>query len=183
MSYSKVDLLNDIHELVEKYITQELSSYYEGQLDQDGIDEIAVEEDSDGDLVDNETGNIWNLDTQEIIGWKDPLTGEKTWNEGSSVNQISDSNPLVRDDAHLFFPSDGTSATMEPELVESIEAVELIETVESIETAKKVEAAKNIETTETIEQVESIKPVKPAKQKEAVEEKEPAKKKKKKVAP
>ena len=74
MAYSKLDLLNDINDLVERYITQEIAAHFPDEEDA----EILVEPDEDGDMIDLNTGNIWNIDTQEIIGSKDLKTGIKT---------------------------------------------------------------------------------------------------------
>ena len=70
-----MDLFNDIHNLVEKYIEQELAKMLPDQDE----DDVEVEVDEDGDYIDRLTGNIWDLDAQEIIGEKNMSTGEKTF--------------------------------------------------------------------------------------------------------
>jgi hypothetical protein len=74
-TYTKTDLLNDIHELVEKYIEQELTE----MLGQEQDAQVIVVSDSEGDDIDMTSGDIWNLQTQNIIGTKDLRTGKKSW--------------------------------------------------------------------------------------------------------
>lgn len=79
--YSKLDLFNDIHELVEKYIASELAKFIPEGEDADSEVEIQVEldeSDGQGHYVDMLTGNIWDLESQEIIGQKDLVSGVKT---------------------------------------------------------------------------------------------------------
>lgn len=77
---TKADLLVQIHDLVERYIEQELAARY-SEVTGDEDANIVVESDSDGDDIDKATGDIWNLETQEIIGTKNLKTGEKTFFE------------------------------------------------------------------------------------------------------
>ena len=79
---SKADLLVQIHDLVEQYIEQELSARYSNILQENNADEefdVVVESDSDGDDIDTNTGDIWDLEKQEIIGTKDLKTGQKVF--------------------------------------------------------------------------------------------------------
>ena len=75
MSYTKLELFNDINALVERYITQELAAHMPAELDAD----VTVEPDEQGDHIDLATGDIWDLEKQEVIGVKDLKTGIKTW--------------------------------------------------------------------------------------------------------
>jgi hypothetical protein len=72
-----MDLLNDIHGLVEKYLEQELAAMIPPEIDDEA--EVLVMSDSEGDDVDTVTGDIWDVEAQEIIGQKDLKTGKKTW--------------------------------------------------------------------------------------------------------
>jgi len=76
MAYTKADLFNDIHGFLEKYIEQEISRLIPELVEDE---EVHVELDEEGHYVDRLTGNIWDLDAQEIIGEKDLETGVKTW--------------------------------------------------------------------------------------------------------
>ena len=76
-TYTKMDMLNDINMAVERYIEQELAAMIPPDNDDDI--EIIVCSDSEGDDIDTTSGDIWNLETQEIIGQKDLKTGKKIW--------------------------------------------------------------------------------------------------------
>lgn len=76
MEYTKADLFNDIHQLIEKYVEQEFAKLLPDIAEEE---EVQVEQDEEGDYIDRLTGNIWDLDAQEIIGEKNMKTGEKTW--------------------------------------------------------------------------------------------------------
>lgn len=63
--YTKQQLFTDINELVERYIEQELALKLPAV-----VADIVVESDSEGDNVDTNTGDIWDLDNQKIVGRK-----------------------------------------------------------------------------------------------------------------
>jgi hypothetical protein len=88
MSYTKMDLLNDIHNLVEKYLEQELAAHT-------SVDkaEITVESDSEGDDVDLSSGDIWDVKTQTIVGRKNLTTKQKIW--FSKVNEKTTQPAIV----------------------------------------------------------------------------------------
>ena len=75
MSYSKLQLFNDINELVERYVEQEISA----MVPLDAEADVLVASDSEGDDIDIASGDIWDLENQEVIGQKDMQTGKKTW--------------------------------------------------------------------------------------------------------
>lgn len=81
--YTKEQLLFDINDLVERYLEQELTGMQEmlsqALSNDDAEGEIVVESDSEGDDIDMRTGDIWDLNNQEIIGRKDLESGTKTW--------------------------------------------------------------------------------------------------------
>jgi hypothetical protein len=78
--YSKKQLLLDIHDLVEKYIQQELSARL-GEPDDDEIS-ITVVSDSEGDDIDTATGDIWDVENQKIVGRKNLETKQKEFFDG-----------------------------------------------------------------------------------------------------
>ena len=47
--------------------------------DDDEVADVLVVSDSEGHDIDMNTGDIWDLDAQEIVGQKDLKTGKKTW--------------------------------------------------------------------------------------------------------
>lgn len=82
MAYTKQQLLLDIHDLVERYIEQELAARLPQDIVPDEANEIAVVSDSEGDDIDENTGDIWVLETQTIVGRKNLQTKEKEWFNG-----------------------------------------------------------------------------------------------------
>ncbi len=80
MQYTKQELLNDIHDLVEKYITQELEARMPAEIimSEDPA-EVIVESDSEGDDIDTTTGDIWDIKNQIIVGRKDLKSKTKMW--------------------------------------------------------------------------------------------------------
>ena len=80
--YTKQQLLLDIHDLVERYLEQELCAMQAMVAATNTTTpsaDIEVESDSEGDDVDMNTGDIWDLDKQEIVGRKDLKSGKKEW--------------------------------------------------------------------------------------------------------
>jgi hypothetical protein len=59
MAYTKLDLLNDINTLVERYVEQELALRLPVEAEAEA--DITVELDSDGHYIDKATGDIWDL--------------------------------------------------------------------------------------------------------------------------
>ena len=142
-TYTKQDLLNDIHDLVEKYIAQELAA----QTVTDEAGEIIVESDSEGDDVDTQTGDIWDLKNQKIIGRMDLKTKTKTW-----------------------FCRKETPPTDQPEQAKEEQAIE--EQVKQVKQAEQPEEVKQAEQPEEVKQAEQPEEVKQAGQPEEVKQAE-----------